>query len=133
VLVMAVSRDAEELPLRRVYALGPGSEQAELLLVGALPPAVLAKLRLQGVMGSATWGGLYFLRQGRRTPGPLLADFARGRQGMAFGSLAPSVFRGLDDREPARTDPQAVRELAGREFPVAELAPDLEARLGAGR
>jgi len=132
VLVLALAHDPQELPLRRVRALGPGSAEAELVLIGQVPQASVARLRIQGTMGRIAWGGLYFLPEARRTPGPLLADFARGREGMAFGSISPSVLGGLHDRDPARPDPQAVRALAARMFPVAVLLPDVEARL-AGR
>lgn len=129
VMVLALSQDAAELPLRRVRALGPGTAEVELVLIGQLPQAELSRLRIQGTMGTVAWGGLYFLPEARRTPGPLLADFARGRMGMAFGTLAPGVFGAWDDREPARAEPAAVKAMAARLFPVMVLLPDVEARL----
>jgi len=131
VLVVAVSHDPAELPLRRVRALGPGSAERELVQVGRLPPPVLAALRLPPALGSAADGGLWFLPEARATPGPLLADFARSREGLAFGEVSPAVLAGLHDRDPARPEAAVVRVVAAREFPVAELLPDLEARLGA--
>lgn len=134
VMVVAVTRDAGELPLRRVRARGPGGAEATLALVGSLPAGALARLRLPAALGSAAgWGGLYFLPGARRTPGPLLADFARNREGMEFGTIGPTVFGALRDVDGARVEPRAVREVAAREFPAAELLPGLDERLAAGR
>lgn len=131
ILVVAVARSDADLPLRRVYVIGPKGNPVSLVRVGAIPREMLEALRISGKGGSNIWAAVYLLIAARRTArGPIFADFAT-RTGFELGKLTPAMFGTLEDKEgKIHLYIGNVARMAKREYPGIELDPDFARSLG---
>lgn len=125
ILVVAVAQSESDLPLRRVYVVGPKGNPVSLLPIGTIPRELLQGLRLSGKGGSNVWGGVYFLLAARRiTRSPIFADFAT-RTGFELGTLPPEAFGTLEDKEgQIQLHLGNVAQMAKREYPGIRFDPD---------
>lgn len=131
ILVVAVARSESDLPLRRVYVVGPKGNPVSLLPIGTIPRELLQGLRISGKSGGNVWAGVYFLLAARRVArGPIFADFAT-RTGFELGTLPPEAFGTLEDKEgKVQLYLGNVAQMAKREYHGIQFDPDFAQSLG---
>jgi len=120
VLFSAVSRNAAELPLRRVYAVVDGTEVAFTRIASVrrdVPKAALVR----HMVGPYREDSFYLAPTGiMLKDGFVMADFAVNRTGFRVFQLPgspPAWLRATDSRPGAKMDPAALRALIAREYP----------------
>jgi len=122
IMLLAVSKDAAELPLQLAYVDRGETKPMRLVQIAHLPEAELRRLKLSGVLGSHVWAGLYWLPAMRRLEGKVRVDFAKNREDFGVGLNLPpdpKMFEGLVDKLQAfpGLPGAAVKAMAEREFP----------------
>lgn len=122
VLISAVSQDAAELPLKRVYVQAKGRE-VELLRIGSERREVPQDSPVHAMLGPFREDSFYLAPAGvMMREGILLVDFAVRRSGFRLYELpgAPPDFV-TRDRNPmpaanARPEPAALKAIIAREY-----------------
>lgn len=119
IMVVAVARDAQELPLTGLYAKPASGERLPLIRVAALPSQLAAQLRLAPPMGSHLWAGLYYAPLAKHLHGAIETDFA-GHAGFALADdmiLTPQIVQYSDEH--LRDTPVAATlgGMIAREYP----------------
>lgn len=124
VLVSAVSQDASELPLRRVYIRTRWRREIELVKIGSERRELPKYSAAHWVLGPHREDGFYLVPAGlMMRGGVLLADFAAHRRGFKLYELpgSPPDFIQADHRARAvpgaMPDPVALRAMVEREYP----------------
>jgi hypothetical protein len=131
VLVSVVTKDAAELPLRRVYISANGQE-TELVRLSSQLSGVREGSTTFSVLGPYREDGFYLAPAGRMmADGYLQADFAMRRNGFNLYKLpgaSPDFIKADSDRMPAmdaKPDPSALKALLHREYKGFDLPASL--------
>ena len=91
IMLLAISKDPEELPLKLAYVHRGKDKPVRLVKVAELGPAQVSKLKFSGVVGMHGWAGLYWMPAIRRIEGRVLVDFSKNREDFSIGfSLPPN-------------------------------------------
>lgn len=131
ILVVAVAQSESDLPLQRVYVVGPKGKPVNLMTIGTIPREMLKGLRISGKGGTHVWAGVYYVLAARRIArGPIFVDFAT-RTGFELGTLPPEIFGSLEDKGgQIHLNLGDVAHMARREYPGIELDPGFARSLG---
>jgi len=131
VLMVAVSQNQQELPLKRVY-VEAGGATIELQRISSERQTLPADSPIAPVLGRYREDGFYLAPAGAMMrSGSLLIDFAINRTGFHLYELPgrpPSFVETDPNPDPARgakPSPQALRTMIEREYPGFPLPPGL--------
>jgi hypothetical protein len=132
VLISAVSQDASELPLKRVYIRSAAGVETELQRLGGEARDVPADLATRAAFGAHREDSFYVGPAAALIePGDILLDFAVNRSGFRVLGLPvepPAYFASIQTPiDPASGGLGAVRILFEREYIGFRLPPALEA------
>lgn len=128
VCLIAVSRDASEIPLGRAYIELKSGKTLDLPLLATMPAEATKTLKTNGVIGRNVWIGLYWAPKARTIEGELFVDFAAKRTHFCPGVVFPlpkTFGNGLKDKNPKDLviNFAIMKELIEREYPGMDLAP----------
>lgn len=130
VLISAVSQDASELPLKRVYFRSASGVEIDLQRLGGEARDVPADLATRAAFGAHLEDVFYLAPAAALVePGDVLIDFAVNRTGFRVLGLPvepPSFFVASPAAAPTRENLAAVRILFEREYIGFRLPPALE-------
>jgi hypothetical protein len=126
ILIAAVSKRAEELPLHRVYTRA-GGKDVDCRKLGSRRAELPAGSLARAVVGRYREDALYLAPVGALVAeGTLMCDFARNRSGFVVSRAAfdpPDFIRADHQAAAATPDDAAVRALAEREYPGFGILP----------
>lgn len=122
ICLIAVSRNAFELPLKRVYINLKGGKIIDLPLLATMPVEAAKTLKTDGTIGKNVWVGLYWAPKARTIEGEVFVDFASNRTRFCPGVdfPLPNTFgTGLKDKNPSELviNYTTMKELIEREYP----------------
>jgi hypothetical protein len=130
VMVVAISRDAGELP-PQISIDGP-SGNVPLFPVAVLPPALTRQLQVDGRFGNNLWAGVFFAPLIKRIKGTPIADFGPKQRSFVLERNFPPIDAWTDSgAKDVSVSPDAVEEMCRREYPDFTIDPEFRQAMNA--